>query len=267
MILVVDRDEGMRRQLKRLIETMKYETNSCGTMKDALKTVAIHRSIEVIIVNTERPEVDGIAFCKELAAVTSDENYVAPIITASNPSIEAIVSCMRAGAAGFLEQPLSIEVVQRELEALLRLVRRKRMRVGPKAHTLASQDSKYSPQNIHHSEFNPPSKPQLDARYFLKWRAQFRSQFKNLQWKEAYWDILLDLLTAEEDGVQSTLLSSYAAAQVPPSTAARYIKNLTNSGIVEVWQDESDKRRTNICLTEKAKQIIFEQMELIFKGS
>lgn len=260
MILVVEGERGVREQLERLIVSLKHDCITCGSMGDALRGIVAQQSIEIVILSTESPEIDGIAFCKELAEATNYRPYVAPIITTSCLNTEAIVGCMRAGAVGFLEQPLSVEVVRRELEALLSLVRRKRIRDVPRAHLDVSLDSKHSPENVNHSEFEPQFRPQIDARHFLKWRAQFRRKFAPLQWKEAYWDIMLDLLTAEEDGVQSTLLSSYAAAQVPPSSASRYIKNLADAGIVELWQDKADKRRTNIKLSEHARSIIYEQM-------
>lgn len=266
MILIVEGQKRMRDQLERLIVRLKQDCITCGSMRDALRIILAQQSIEVVILSTESPEIDGLAFCKELAAAIRDRPYVAPIITTPCPNTEAIVGCMRAGCIGFLEQPFSVEVVRRELETLLSFVRRKRIRHAPREHIDISLDSKHSPENVNYSEFEPQSKTQIDVRHFLKWRAHFRREFAPLQWKEAYWDIMLDLLTAEEDDVQPTLLSSYAAAQVPPSTASRYIKNLADAGIVELWKDAADKRRTNIKLTEHAKSIIYEQMAALVRN-
>lgn len=64
------------------------------------------------------------------------------------------------------------------------------------------------------------------------------------------WDILLDLFAAQEEGQQVSVSSLCIAAAVPPTTALRWITNMTESGILVRRQDPQDARRVYIELSE-----------------
>ena len=68
------------------------------------------------------------------------------------------------------------------------------------------------------------------------------------------WDILLDLLAARIEGDQVAVSSLCIAAAVPPTTALRWIKTMTDAGLLERHADPMDGRRIFIRLTEKAAE-------------
>jgi DNA-binding MarR family transcriptional regulator len=68
------------------------------------------------------------------------------------------------------------------------------------------------------------------------------------------WDILLDLLAARIEGDQVAVSSLCIAAAVPPTTALRWIKTMTDTGLLERHADPMDGRRIFIRLTEKAAE-------------
>lgn len=66
------------------------------------------------------------------------------------------------------------------------------------------------------------------------------------------WDMLLDLLAARLDGVRVSVSSLCIAAAVPPTTALRWIKTLTDQGLVDRSADPHDGRRIFIALADDA---------------
>lgn len=66
------------------------------------------------------------------------------------------------------------------------------------------------------------------------------------------WDILLDLFIAHRTGRQISVTSACGAAQVPASTAMRWITMLERMGLIERERDTKDTRRWFVRLTPKA---------------
>lgn len=64
------------------------------------------------------------------------------------------------------------------------------------------------------------------------------------------WDILLDLFAAQEEGREVSVSSLCIAAAVPPTTALRWIGNMTEAGYLVRRQDPHDARRVYIELSE-----------------
>ncbi|MET0250256.1 MAG: winged helix DNA-binding protein [Sphingobium sp.] len=68
------------------------------------------------------------------------------------------------------------------------------------------------------------------------------------------WDMLLDLYAARLDHERVSVSSLCIASGVPPTTALRWIKTLTDAGIVLRQQDPHDGRRVFIALTDATAQ-------------
>lgn len=69
---------------------------------------------------------------------------------------------------------------------------------------------------------------------------------------EPAWDILLDLFGARLDERMITVTSACIAADVPPTTALRWLGVLEQSGLVERVQNVTDQRSTLVRLTDQA---------------
>ena len=70
------------------------------------------------------------------------------------------------------------------------------------------------------------------------------------------WDMMLDLLAARLAGARVSVSSLCIAASVPPTTALRWIKQLTDRGVFARVDDPSDGRRVFIELTESAERAL-----------
>ncbi len=68
------------------------------------------------------------------------------------------------------------------------------------------------------------------------------------------WDILLDLTAARAEHARVSVTSLCIASGVPPTTALRWISQMTESGLLERIEDEADRRRAFIQLSDRAAE-------------
>ncbi|TIX50591.1 winged helix DNA-binding protein [Alteraurantiacibacter aquimixticola] len=66
------------------------------------------------------------------------------------------------------------------------------------------------------------------------------------------WDMLLDLTAAQVEHTRVSVTSLCIASGVPPTTALRWISQMTDAGLLQRVEDETDRRRAFIQLTDKA---------------
>lgn len=66
------------------------------------------------------------------------------------------------------------------------------------------------------------------------------------------WDMLLDLTAARAEQSRVSVTSLCIASGVPPTTALRWIGQMTDAGLLQRNEDKTDRRRAFITLTEKA---------------
>ena len=66
------------------------------------------------------------------------------------------------------------------------------------------------------------------------------------------WDMLLDLTAAKAEHARVSVTSLCIASGVPPTTALRWIGQMTEAGLLQRIEDETDRRRAFITLTDKA---------------
>ncbi|MGZ3235038.1 MAG: MarR family transcriptional regulator [Croceibacterium sp.] len=65
------------------------------------------------------------------------------------------------------------------------------------------------------------------------------------------WDILLDLTAARAEHTRVSVTSLCIASGVPPTTALRWIGQMTQGGLLERVEDEVDRRRAFIALSDR----------------
>ena len=70
------------------------------------------------------------------------------------------------------------------------------------------------------------------------------------------WDMLLDLTAARAEHARVSVTSLCIAASVPPTTALRWIGQMTETGLLQRVEDETDRRRAFITMTDKAADAI-----------
>ena len=68
------------------------------------------------------------------------------------------------------------------------------------------------------------------------------------------WDMLLDLTAAQAEDQRVSVTSLCIAAEVPATTALRWIKQLVDTGVFKRVADPTDRRRAFIALSEQSTQ-------------
>lgn len=80
-------------------------------------------------------------------------------------------------------------------------------------------------------------------------RARF---FEGDLFADPAWDMLLDLAAARAENVRVSVTSLCIASAVPPTTALRWISQMTEMGLLERVNDETDRRRAFVALSDRA---------------
>jgi Winged helix DNA-binding domain len=80
-------------------------------------------------------------------------------------------------------------------------------------------------------------------------RARF---FEGDLFADSAWDMLLDLTAARAEHTRVSVTSLCIASGVPPTTALRWIGQMSDAGLLMRVDDETDRRRAFITLTDKA---------------
>ena len=82
---------------------------------------------------------------------------------------------------------------------------------------------------------------------------RLRDQFFDTElFADPAWDMLLDLFAARAEQAQVAVSSLCIASAVPPTTALRWIKTMTDTGLLERIADPDDGRRIFIRLADHA---------------
>lgn len=102
-----------------------------------------------------------------------------------------------------------------------------------------------------------PRPPLPDPRLIRRIIAQRRARdkfFGSDLFADPAWDILLDLTAARAEHTRVSVTSLCIASGVPPTTALRWISQMIEAGLLERIEDESDRRRAFIQLSDKAAE-------------
>ncbi len=103
----------------------------------------------------------------------------------------------------------------------------------------------------------------VDVRAIIKQRRMRDRFFDAGLFADPGWDILLDLYAAQDEGKPVSVSSLCIAAAVPPTTALRWITNMTEAGLLLRVQDQGDARRVFIELAPDTRA----QMEAYFDAT
>lgn len=97
----------------------------------------------------------------------------------------------------------------------------------------------------------PLPEPRL-VRQIIRQRQARARFFDGGLFADPAWDILLDLTAARAEHERVSVTSLCIASGVPATTALRWISQMTEMGILERVEDEQDKRRAFIALSDAA---------------
>ena len=115
-----------------------------------------------------------------------------------------------------------------------------------------------------------PRPPLPDARLVRQIIAQRKARERFLDgdlFADPAWDMLLDLTAARVERPRVCVTSLCIASGVPPTTALRWIGQMVEAGLFQRVEDETDRRRAFIDLTDKAVDAMARYFEEVGRGA
>lgn len=106
-----------------------------------------------------------------------------------------------------------------------------------------------------------------EIRQMIRLRRMREQHFDADLFADPAWDMLLDLMAARLERKQVAVSSLCIAASVPPTTALRWIKAMTDSGIFERCADPEDGRRIFIRLSDNTANVMTTYLAATKKAS
>ena len=98
----------------------------------------------------------------------------------------------------------------------------------------------------------PPLPDARLIREILRQRQLRARCFDGALFADPAWDMLLDLAAARVERQRVSIGSLCIAARVPTTTALRWIRQLVDAGLLQRTEDERDRRRALVSLSDEA---------------
>jgi CheY-like chemotaxis protein len=255
-VLVADADPAAALQCSALLDQLGYRHCHAATPREALDRIGRDTGIGIVLACVEAASADGLALVEEVHARSPDSRPLATIIAADEVTADLAVKALRLDAADLLARPFGLDACSAALRRALR-----RIGVPPPAGAdgVGAQLARLTaaiegmgivvppgPEDAGHSAAATTLHAIIAAR-----RLRDR-HFPGELFADPAWDILLDLARAEAGRQQVSVSSVCIAAAVPMSTALRWVRLLTEAGLVRRWTDPRDRRRDLVALAEPA---------------
>lgn len=143
------------------------------------------------------------------------------------------------------EEALTIQYMSAKLDHIVEILANLQMQHHPQAGILS--DPHYQSRTT-----RPPLPDPRLVRNIIRQR-QLRARFFDGDiFADPAWDMLLDLTAARAEHKRVSVTSLCIASAVPPTTALRWISQLVEMGLFERIEDDADRRRAFIKISDKA---------------
>lgn len=256
-VLVVEDDADT---LEEYCETLAALGYSCRRAKEgieALKEITANPKIGIVLTDVDMPTMDGLTLLGEIQARFATFRPIIPIVITGLATLETAIEAMQTDAVDFLCKPISgdqLGAAMRRASARWTMIHGQFRLISLMELGAPAGGGKENSNKRAASELVAPSQEVLQqfARSILKSRQRRREFMDTSTFSEPAWDMLLDLTSAALEGRSVPVLSVSAAANVPLTTALRYVKLLVEGGIVKRWDDPNDRRRSLLALEDEA---------------
>lgn len=116
-ILVVDDEENARIALSKILAHEGYDVSSAANGLEALNFLR-SRDVELIITDINMPEMNGLAFLRELNRSYPKSNVI--MITAYG-EVESYLEAMNLGAFEYINKPLKYEDLKKVINKIFKV--------------------------------------------------------------------------------------------------------------------------------------------------
>jgi CheY-like chemotaxis protein/DNA-binding MarR family transcriptional regulator len=281
-ILLLDDDSATLAFLEGVLAGAGYICLTVQDAKQALDVIRVRSQIVLVISDIYMPGLTGLEFVDQLNSLPLPWHPPAVLLMTAHPSVESAVGALRLGACDFLTKPVRPADLVQGVERAMERARRARANTGaivPDVEALirqvtaalrSSSRSADSPaaaapaakgasglNGIHGTVEARLPKGRVSVLDAIDGLRKLRHHYDDHKLDDVAWDMLLELLRAEQKGHKLSVSALTVSLQgTPPTTSLRRLGELTTRGYVERVPDARDGRRDFLRLTSKARELL-----------
>ena len=255
-VLVVDGDSRSVSHCSEMLVELGYQHHGTHSSRQALELLHARPGIQIVLANVDLPSLDGFALIEEARVRSGGSRAIAAVMITERATTEMAIRGLHVEAVDLLSKPLSFDAYSVALRRAMRYLAARRPAPDSAAMSDFGQQLSRLVAAMEVNNGSAPaegkgSEPEIAAtlRRIIGSRSLRSRHFPSDLFADPAWDILLDLTRAELEGQQVSVSSVCIAASVPMSTALRWVRQMTDSGLLRRWTDPRDRRRDLIALT------------------
>jgi two-component system, chemotaxis family, chemotaxis protein CheY len=115
--LVVDDSRAIRAVLKRMLGELGFQTAEAGDGLQALAVLEEAGAFDIVLVDWNMPEMNGLELVKAVRAIASFESMPMLMVTTES-EMERVIEALTAGASDYLMKPFTKDALLSKLEIL-----------------------------------------------------------------------------------------------------------------------------------------------------
>lgn len=115
--LVIDDSRTIRTIIGKILKEIGMEVIEAGNGKQALEQMKLHPGVELILVDWNMPEMNGLDFIKAIRAQKMYDRVRILMVTSETES-DQVAKALKAGANEYLMKPFSREILIAKLDLL-----------------------------------------------------------------------------------------------------------------------------------------------------
>jgi DNA-binding response OmpR family regulator len=256
-VLVVDDDRECVSACSRMLEDLNYRYHCATSARQALEILSRDPAIQILLVDMHIPSMDGFVLIEEARSRLGHGRPLAAIMLTEKLSTDLAVRGLHVEAVDLLCKPLGFDEYSSALRRAMRYLGARREIHDGTSMVNFSQQLARLVSVLEGKTLEPRNDIQVTdkeisatLRSIIASRSLRNRFFPSQMFADPAWDILLDLTRAKLDGQQVSVSSVCIAASVPMSTALRWVRQMTEAGLLRRWTDPKDRRRDLIALTD-----------------
>jgi CheY-like chemotaxis protein len=255
-VLVVDHELHSVVHCTRMLDELGYPNHGATSGRQALEMLGQHPGIQILLADLDMPSMGGFALIEEARVRAGERRPIAAVMVTAKPSVELAIRGMHLEAVDMLPKPFGLDAYSSALRRAMRYIATRRAAVAETgvsgfgeqlARLVAALEGKReggaNDGDVSDREVASTLRLMISSRTI---RARY---FPTELFADPAWDILLDLTRAELEKQHVSVSSVCIAASVPMSTALRWVRQMTDAGLLRRWTDPKDRRRDLIALT------------------
>lgn len=115
--LVIDDSTTMRRILGRMLRQIGFEVAEAGNGCEGLERLRQAADTDVVLVDWNMPEMDGLAFIRAVRADSAFDSVRLMMVTTES-DLSRVATALEAGADEYVMKPFTEEIIREKLQLL-----------------------------------------------------------------------------------------------------------------------------------------------------